>query len=422
MKAIKAIVSLICFALLFILCGYGLRYLLFDDTQSYTRLMMHEFYDQENIDVLFVGSSHCYAALDPAITDEIFGANTFNAGSSLQAQDASYTLIREAVDRYHPRQIYLEMYYLMMSNDEYKEREQLTGTYIISDYMKPSLNKANFLLHASSPKYYINSFIPARRNWEGLLHPEEIREILSKKQSDAYRQFQPFGGYQGKGFVSNQGSIPNGILLDTAGFDSIHVDKASADWTKTIREIIDFCEKRGVKLTLFSAPMTLFQTAGVGNYDEYIELIRSMTAGTNVEYVDFNLCREEYFDQIPDHFSDAGHLNETGAEAFSRVFSDYFTGKIPASDLFYDSMTEKIAASEPRILGLSFLDSGDGMRKLKIVSTLPEGTPFTVEFIDADGISHLLKEDDPDLYFEISQSDHGVIHVHAGEISEEIEV
>ena len=37
------------------------------------------------------------------------------------------------------------MYYLMMDNDEYREREQLTGTYIISDYLRPSLNKLRFL-------------------------------------------------------------------------------------------------------------------------------------------------------------------------------------------------------------------------------------------------------------------------------------
>ena len=111
------------FLILFLLAGIGLRWLLTDDTASYTRLMMHEFYRQDNIDILFVGSSHCYVSLDPRITDEIFEANTFNAGSALQAQDASFALIREAVERYNVRQVYMEMYYLMMDNDEYRERE-----------------------------------------------------------------------------------------------------------------------------------------------------------------------------------------------------------------------------------------------------------------------------------------------------------
>ena len=422
MKIVRKITGCVLFAGLFLLCGAGFRYLLVDDSQSYTRLMMHEFYHQDNIDVLFAGSSHCYAALDPAVTDEIFGKNTFNAGSSLQALDASFALIREAAERYHLEHIYLEMYYLMAFNDNYKDREQLTGTYIISDYMRPSVNKARFLLEASSPKYYINSFLPARRNWEGLLHPAEIRETVLRKQTADYRHYTPFAGYRAKGYVTNQGTIPGGLLLDTAGFDWFHAENASEDWLRTLKEIIDYCEKRKIPLTLFSAPMTLFQTAGVGNYDDYIRMIQGLIEGTDADYVDFNLCREEYFDQDPSLFSDAGHLNEEGAAAFSRVFAEYFTGQISAEDLFYDSMAEKISSADPRILGLSFLDSGDGMRKLKIVSTFPEGTMYSVNLTGGDGSSETLLDRSADPFFEISQSEHGTIHIQTEDISAEIEV
>lgn len=410
------------FLLLFILCGMGFRYLLVDDTESYTRLMMHDFYRQDNIDILFVGSSHCYISLDPRITDDIFKANTFNAGSALQAQDATFALIREAVERYHVKQIYMEMYYLMMDNDEYHERDQLTSTYIISDYMRPSLNKVRFLLNASSSKYYINSFLPARRNWESLLHPSVIKDLMDRKRSKNFREYQPFGGYQTKGFVINEGEIINGTLLDTAGFDRIRTEEASADWMKTIDEIITYCAKKGVHLTLFSAPMSLFQTTGVGNYDDYIALVRGMTEDTDVRYVDFNLCREAYFDHSSGMFSDAGHLNEAGAERFSRLFADYFTGKIPDDELFYSSMAEKIRAHGPDLLGLSFLDSGDKMRKLKIVSTMPEGTLFDAEIILEDGSARKLKEQSDDIFFEIPQGEHGTIRISADGLTAEIEV
>ena len=39
----------------------GLSYLLVDDSQSYTRLTMHELYEEkEPIDTLFLGSSQCF--------------------------------------------------------------------------------------------------------------------------------------------------------------------------------------------------------------------------------------------------------------------------------------------------------------------------------------------------------------------------
>ena len=408
------------FLILFLLAGIGLRWLLTDDTASYTRLMMHEFYRQDNIDILFVGSSHCYVSLDPEITDGIFGENTFNAGSALQAQDASFALIREAVERYNVRQVYMEMYYLMMDNDEYREREQLTGTYIISDYMRPSLNKLRFLGRASSPKYYVNSFIPARRNWERLLDPVSVMDLVRRKLTPEYRGFRPFDGYRAKGFVEYDGAITDGWLLDNAGFDRIRPENASADWLKTIREIIAYCEKKGVALTLFSAPMTLFQTAAPGNYDDYIALLGDLTEGTGVRYVDFNLCREEYFPTAPELFADAGHMNARGAEIFSRIFAEYFTGQITDEELFYGSMAEKIAAHEPEILGLSFLDSGDGMRKLKIVSTMPEGTRFDVEFTPDGGSPRMLLEQSDDIYFEVPGEEHGDLTIRGGGITLEM--
>jgi len=409
------------FLLIFLLCGMGFRYLLVDDTESYTRLMMHEFYRQDNIDVLFIGSSHCYISLDPRITDEIFQADTFNAGSALQAQDATFALIREAVERYQVKQIFMEMYYLMMNNVNYKDRKYLTETYIISDYMRPSVNKVRFLLNASSPKYYINSFIPPRRNWEALLHPADVIDIVKKKQTAEYRGYLPVNGYQGKGFAVNSGEIKNGLLLDTAGFDRIRPESASEDCLRTMNDIISYCDKKGIRLTLFSAPMSLFQTAGVGNYDDYIAMINEMIEGTNVRYVDFNICRERYFDQSPDLFSDAGHLNEAGAEKFSRLFADYFTGKIPDEELFYDSMAEKIAAHGPDLLGLSYLDSGDEMRKLKIVSTMPAGTLYDAEIIHADGTRRMLMEQSDDIFFEIPQDERGTVRITAGGMTVEIE-
>ena len=422
MHLIKSSLKAACFIALFVLCGNLFRYLLVDDTDSYTRLMMHEFYGQKNIDILFVGSSHCYGSLDPEVTDEIFGMNTFNAGSSLQALDASYALIREAADLYDVKQVYLEMYYLMMGNDDYRDREDMTGTYIVSDYMRPSLNKARFLLGAGPSKYYVNSFIPARRYWEKLLHPAEVFSLLKEKASDAYRNYGPVGAYKAKGFIANQGTIPNGLLLDTAGFDRVDAGKKSDDWTRTLREIIRFCEKKGIRLTLFSAPMTLFQTVGLGNYDEYIETVRELLSGTGIEYADFNLCREAYFDQSADMFVDAGHMNETGAKAFSRVFADHFTGGIGKPELFYDSMAEKTAAAGPRILGVSFLDSGDGMRKMKIVSTMPENTAYEVRLIGADGSEKIVKDNSVDLFFELPQDAHGTMQILASGQTAEIEV
>ena len=161
-KVIIRIVSVLVFCALLIFCGKVLRYLVTDDISFYTRIMIHEMYEQDNVDVLFVGSSHCYRSFVPEILDEELGVNTFNAGTSSQAMDGSFMLIKEAA-RYHDIQhVYLEVYYNGMF-EVYKERTQMTPTYIISDYLRPSIDKFLYLLNASGKEQYVHSFIVAGR-------------------------------------------------------------------------------------------------------------------------------------------------------------------------------------------------------------------------------------------------------------------
>ena len=80
-KMLRYVAAVIAFCFLFLLCGKFFRYILVDDTSSYTRITFHEMYEQDNIDILFVGSSHCYRTFIPEILDKKLGVNTFNVGT-----------------------------------------------------------------------------------------------------------------------------------------------------------------------------------------------------------------------------------------------------------------------------------------------------------------------------------------------------
>jgi len=96
MKYFKRFCKIIFFFIAMFVLNEIFHYLLINDRASYTRIMLHELYQQEeNIDVLFLGSSHCFHSLNPEISDNIFQSNTFNAGTSLQPLDVSYALLRK---------------------------------------------------------------------------------------------------------------------------------------------------------------------------------------------------------------------------------------------------------------------------------------------------------------------------------------
>lgn len=419
-KKVKYIAACLLFCVMFIGCGEIFRYILIDDTASYTRIAFHEMYEQENIDVLFVGSSHCYRSFIPEIFDDELGINTFNGGTSSQNLDGSYMIIKEAARYNDIKHIYLELYY-NVAFDSYKTRTEMTQTYIISDYLRPSLDKFQYLLDASAKDYYSNSFILARRNWSKFFDADYVKDLLIKKGTDDYKNYgyayvtEESEWYAGKGYVANKGIVENWNYFSTKGWSNINLDDFSEDWFHSLEDIIAFCDKKGIPLTLISAPMPNFLLAGAGNYDEYVGLVQRMIEGTNVSYYDFNLCKETYFPNTSSLFKDEDHMNCYGAETFSHLLADLINGKISEDELFYDSYDEKLGNLEPTVFGVSYYDDknedGETVRNCKIVSNGNNRLEYKISFLAEEGEVCKIQDFSDNRFFAIVPEEHGSLTI-----------
>ncbi|MGN1151814.1 MAG: hypothetical protein ACI4SN_06615 [Lachnospiraceae bacterium] len=366
-KNIQYIGLLILFIFLFSVVNRMLSFVSLDDATSYTRVMMHELYHQDdNIDVLFLGSSHCYRALNPEVTDTIFCANTFNAGTSSQYLDGSYALLVEAGKRNHLDKVYVEMYFAQQ-NKVYNDRTEMRSTYIISDYMRPSINRYNYLIHASNKKYWMNSFSPAIRNRENWMNIEYLRDALRWKNQSDYKNYvypkEDDQEYKEKGFVANYSRMTDNEYSMQGGLCGIPSDQFTDDDRKSIRNIVEYCEKHQIELTFFSVVMPEYLLSIVGNYDEYITQMQGIAESYGVKYYDFNLVREEYFLDDCAYFSDANHLNVYGAEKFSRLFAEFFSGQLSEEDVFYSSYCEKMENEPEKIYGIVYNINQDNDKK-----------------------------------------------------------
>lgn len=156
-------------------------------------------------------------------------------------------------------------------------------------------------------------------------------------------------------------------------WSSFDFSNISNDWVHTLGDIISFCNTKGISLTLVSAPMSNFYLSGGGNYDVYIDLVNNIIKDTNVDYLDFNLCKEKYIPNVSELFKDVDHLNYEGAQIFSKVFLDYLNGVVSKEELFYASYEEKIESIAPTVFGIIYQDeqkeSGELSRICKIISS-----------------------------------------------------
>lgn len=419
-KKVKRIAACLLFCVMFTGCGEFFRYILIDDTDSYTRIQFHEMYEQENIDVLFVGSSHCELSFVPEIFDDELGIIAFNGGTGSQRLDGSYMIIKEAARYNDIKHIYLELYYVI-AYEAYKTRTDLGPTYNISDYLRPSPDKYQYLLDASAKDYYLTGFIPARRNWAEFFDADYVKELLIKKGTDAYINYEytyvteEASRYAGKGYVAYKRSIENWNYFSPGGWGNINLDNVSDDWRHSLEEIIAFCDKRNIPLTLISAPVPNFLLAGAGNYDEYVGLVQSVIEGTNVDYYDFNLCKETYFPNTSSLFADDNHLNCYGAESFSHLLADLINGIITEDELFYASYDEKLENLEPTVFGISYHDDknedGETVRNCKIVSTGNKGLEYEISSLTAGGEFCRIQDFSDNSLFAIASEEHGTFTI-----------
>ena len=418
---IKYIVSFICILFLFTMSYEALKYILIDDTNSYTRITMHQLYGPENIDVLFLGSSHCYRSLNPAVTDIYFNSNTFNGGSSAQEMDGSLTIAKEAIKNHNIKHIYLEMLYSVAMAKPRNEREQLTSTYIISDYMHPGLNRLYYLINASSSRYFINSFFIPLRNRSKLTDLNYIKEVVKKKQSYEYRNYiwnrmnDPYEYYVNKGFVANDGSLEKKEIW-TSPYYPKEFDPISEEWKKDVKEISELCQKHNIELTFFVAPLPEWSLLALENYDNYKSIVAELANECNVDYYDFNYIDPCYFDSSnPEYYKDNGHLNTIGANAFSNLFGKFMTGKIPKEGVLYKTLEDKLEHEEPHFLGLAKSSSENETdkyesQKIKIISNKSD-MEYKICLISKAGKLSVLQDFDINRYFSVPSGFQGKIKI-----------
>lgn len=375
MKKIKVIFKIALFCFIYIGAQAALKYVLVDDTMTISRMMMHELYTQEkNVDVLFCGASHCQLGFDTEVTDTGMGLSTFNAGSSSQGLETSLALIKEAAAYYDLKQVYVDLDYSIVMRDE----PNLESIYIISDYMRPSFRKASYLLNATPFEYYLNSFMPLHKGRGYRTKPAEILETVRKKALPGYRNYTDADpSYAGKGHIASKTAVEDGTLWSYETDAAIGTDIPETQ-KKYLQQIIDFCRKKGIQLTFVSVPVTDFHLVQIGNYDAYVDALRSFLSEYGASYYDFNLCRQEALALDRDSlFNDDNHLNQDGSRLFSEAFSLVFTAQTGKEAFFYDSYADKLADIEPRVLGLIVKKATGGMEPEFLAVTSKEGLPVT---------------------------------------------
>lgn len=387
-KTGKIIVKLLIFFAIFYLVEYLINFALsmpLTGTRQALRGIYSNAENDYNIDLLIAGASHCSLGYDPELLSEELGCSVYNAGTSQQSLSLTDTMIRE-VERYNDlKTVIVDLDYTMVLQDEVN----LESIYMVTQYMRPSLNKIRCFLTTTSSKYYINSFLPIGKGRVYSKSPEAILSNLRTKLSASYWAYST--EYEDGEFYSNERGTEGVFTAEGSDGLSEYDGRSIPDENREqILTIVQYCEDHDINLVFVSAPESAYYLSHVTDYDAYDAQIVDLLKDTGVPYYDFNLVRPEVLDTTdPENFYDDNHLSGTGAEQFCSALGSLLNGELTTSDLFYDSYQEKEEDMPAVVYGLDLTYGTDeiafALEESPAMQAKEDAITYQAELLDADG-------------------------------------
>ena len=248
------------------------------------------------IETLFLGSSHAFYAVNP----EFITSKSFNAAHIAQSLDYDFEILKKYSNETDKLQfIVVPIDYFSL----YNRLETGVEKWRIKNYnIYYDLNKSNDLVENSE---ILNG------KWN-----ENIKRLVKffrKKQSDV--------SCNNLGWGTNNNSKNAKNLVETGKSAAERHHKKSISFFEenlaVVNEIISFAKNKNAKLIFYNSPAYKTYTSQL-NQEQLkttIATIQSIQkANSNVSY--FNFLNDSSF--TAQDFCDADHLNEKGAEKFSK--------------------------------------------------------------------------------------------------------
>ncbi len=265
--------------------------LIYEPTTGYNDVRLKEVEKINDIDVLFIGSSHSYRSFDPRILKQ-YGLKTFNLGSSSQSHVQTNYLLKKYLDRLNPDLVVYEVFPHVFSSNGVESSINLVSS-------SPEINWDLFSMAIKSKNLLIiNNFI-----YSTFLNIRNFDPRVEKhNEKDRYIR----GGYVQR-------------IVDTVNKEK---NTLSTFWSSNSRQInyfkknIEIIKRNSKTLILVQTPYT-YEYSNQSKIDSFFEKYE--------DYYDLNKMMN-LSDSLD--FFDPHHVNQNGAEKVSQFLAPLLLKKL----------------------------------------------------------------------------------------------
>lgn len=308
----------------------GLLSFLIEPAYGASDMMWKAYYQEEEIDTIFIGSSLCSATFDPLIYDSRLGAKSFNMGTPMQSIEQNITAVETAFEEHDIKTVIIGMGFFVLQEEPYEDAA-------LTFEKELARNKGGIKGFAESLEYVfseparekeqsVNYWFPWIYNKEGYSWDLIKQNIITKtnimaaelRGEEPNTAEMPIKGYNPYiGYVNQE---------EIAGNNSFEVynQELRGEQLEEFEKLLNICKAAGVDVLVINTPHPDFDVRACEQvYEKNTRTLVRLCEEYGVEYYDFSLAKPEIFQGKNEYYFDYEHLNYEGSQIFSQTMCDF---------------------------------------------------------------------------------------------------
>lgn len=277
-------------------------------------------YEKETFDVLFFGTSILYSGISPMMLWDEYGIVSYNLGSGNESIPMSYYLMKDGIERDHPKAVVLDTSFVTNEGKRY----YLPYVHYVTDNMPLlSANRLLMILDVVEEKRWDEFLVPF------IAYHSFIKDVPDHyiNQKDPYRPLRiNFGGRTVKRKYS-------GPLFERHGINKENVlQDVSLEYILKMKSL---CDQTGTKFLLITLPVIgPNDNCSQDEFDKRRNAAYAMedfAAEHHIDYINMVDMPEE-LDLTADDTYDGFHLNIYGNEKIAHFLGGYLVNNYAVPD------------------------------------------------------------------------------------------
>lgn len=308
-SAVRKSIRVCLFLLVFLVCLYGVTevVMLKEDRYHFTYLQERE----DSIQVLFLGSSHMFCAVDPFHLYQAYGIPSYSACTSSQTLDLSLLMLQDFLETQQDvRLVVLDVYTASEDTQRFSD-ENLRYHRVLDSLPRLSGTRWQGILNLvpfGEQSEYVLPIIRHHERWCALWKADFT--------APPYRM---------------KGAFIDALMLRTTPLETPEIlppeDASVPAGFETLLTIQEYCDQRGIGLLLLHAPTS--PTDAEQRCANYIGLEAKRYG---LDYINYLQLLEALDIEYATDFMDAGHLNASGQTKVEGHLYAHMLARYPLTD------------------------------------------------------------------------------------------